>query len=81
MITPRVELGTAPLFRKEFALDAGHGAGRSARLAISSLGVFEARLNGARRRRRAQPRLERVRVAAPLPHVRRRPTCSRTPRC
>ena len=46
MITPIVELGTAPLFRREVELDAGHGAVTSAALHISSLGVFEASLNG-----------------------------------
>ena len=46
MITPPMELGTAPLFRKEVVLDAGHGAVVSAGLRISSLGIFEARLNG-----------------------------------
>lgn len=46
MITPPMELGTAPLFRKEVALEAGHGDVVSAGLRISSLGIFEARLNG-----------------------------------
>ena len=36
MITPAVELGTAPLFRKEFALDAGHGPVASAEPARSA---------------------------------------------
>ncbi|HEY3015178.1 MAG TPA: family 78 glycoside hydrolase catalytic domain [Nocardioides sp.] len=46
MITPLAELGSAPLFRKELELDAGHGAVDSAVLHISGLGVFEAALNG-----------------------------------
>lgn len=46
MITPGTQLGTAPLFRKEIQLDAGHGAVASAVLHISSLGVHEAFLDG-----------------------------------
>lgn len=46
MITPVVELGTAPIFRKEIALDPGHGSVTSATLHISSLGIYEAFLNG-----------------------------------
>ena len=46
MITPVVELGTAPIFRKEIELDLGHGDVTSATLHISSLGIFEAHLNG-----------------------------------
>jgi alpha-L-rhamnosidase len=46
MIASDLELGTAPLFRKQFAPDSGHGPVVSARLAISSLGVLEAWLNG-----------------------------------
>ncbi len=46
MITPVVELGTAPIFRKEIELDPGHGAVTSAALHISSLGIYEAFLNG-----------------------------------
>jgi alpha-L-rhamnosidase len=46
MITPAVELGSAPLFREELQLDSGHGAVRSAVLHISSLGVVDASLNG-----------------------------------
>ena len=46
MITPAVELGSAPLFRKEFALEPGHGAVRSAVLHLSGLGVVDAALNG-----------------------------------
>jgi len=48
MITPVVELGTAPIFRKEVELDPDHGAVTSATLHISSLGVYEAFLNGRR---------------------------------
>lgn len=43
MISPAVELGSAPLFRTEFAVD---GEVASATLRISSLGVHEARING-----------------------------------
>ena len=46
MITPVVELGTAPIFRREIELDHGHGAVTSAALHISSLGIYEAFLNG-----------------------------------
>jgi alpha-L-rhamnosidase len=46
MITPVADLGTAPLFRKDLELDAGHGPVDSAVLHISSLGVFEAAING-----------------------------------
>ncbi|MEQ7123697.1 family 78 glycoside hydrolase catalytic domain [Actinopolymorpha sp. B11F2] len=46
MITPYADLGSAPLFRKEVELDAGHGGVESAVLHISSLGVFEAAING-----------------------------------
>lgn len=44
MISPAVELGSAPLFRNEFTLDSGEI--ESATLRISSLGVHEARING-----------------------------------
>lgn len=46
MITPYADLGSAPLFRKEIELDAGHGSVESAVLHVSSLGVFEAAING-----------------------------------
>src|SRR5262245_53098784 len=46
MITPYADLGPAPLFRKEIELDAGHGPVESAVLHTSSLGVFEAAING-----------------------------------
>jgi alpha-L-rhamnosidase len=46
MITPYADLGSAPLFRKEVVLDAGHGTVESAALHISSLGIFEAAING-----------------------------------
>jgi alpha-L-rhamnosidase len=46
MITPYADLGSAPLFRKEVELDAGHGPVEAAVLHISSLGVFEAAING-----------------------------------
>src|SRR5262245_27391173 len=46
MITPYADLGSAPLFRKEIELDGGYGPVESATLHISSLGVFEAAING-----------------------------------
>jgi alpha-L-rhamnosidase len=46
MITPYADLGSAPLFRKEIELDGGHETVESAVLHISSLGVFEAAING-----------------------------------
>ena len=46
MISPVDDFAGAPLLRAEFALDDGHGAVVSAELAVSSLGVFEAYLNG-----------------------------------
>ena len=46
MITPTDELDGAPLLRTEVALDTGHGDVTDARLHVSSLGVFEATLNG-----------------------------------
>ena len=47
MISPVDDLDGAPVLRREFDLDAGHGAVRTATLHVSSLGVFEASLNGA----------------------------------
>jgi alpha-L-rhamnosidase len=46
MITPAADIGSAPLFRRELALSAGHGAVASAVLHVSALGVFEAAING-----------------------------------
>ena len=46
MISPAGDFAGAPLLRTEFALASGHGAVLSAELAVSSLGVFEAYLNG-----------------------------------
>jgi alpha-L-rhamnosidase len=46
MISPADDFAGAPLLRTEFALAPGHGAVLSAELAVSSLGVFEAYLNG-----------------------------------
>src|ERR1700693_5843063 len=45
MISSVEELAGAPLFRREFSLDSGHGAVLRAWLHISSLGVFEAFIN------------------------------------
>ena len=45
MITPAGDI-TAPLLRREVTLDPGHGAVQSAMLHVSSLGVFEAFVNG-----------------------------------
>ncbi len=46
MITPVAELGSAPLFRKEVELADGHGAVEAATWHVSSLGVFEAAVDG-----------------------------------
>jgi alpha-L-rhamnosidase len=46
MISPADDFAGAPLLRAEFALDDGHGPVVSAELAVSSLGVFEAYVNG-----------------------------------
>ena len=46
MISPAGDFAGAPLLRTQFALDDGHGALASAELAVSSLGVFGAFLNG-----------------------------------
>jgi alpha-L-rhamnosidase len=46
MISPAGDFAGAPLLRTQFALDPGHGAVTSAELLVSSLGVFEAFLNG-----------------------------------
>jgi len=46
MISPAGDFAGAPLLRTQFALDPGHGAVTSAELMVSSLGVFEAFLNG-----------------------------------
>ena len=45
-IAPDEELDSAPLLRREFALERGHGEVRSAELAITALGVVEPLLNG-----------------------------------
>ncbi|MFZ7086856.1 family 78 glycoside hydrolase catalytic domain [Curtobacterium sp. RRHDQ10] len=42
------DLGSAPILRREFTLDDGHGAVRSATLDLSALGVVEAWLGGDR---------------------------------
>ena len=72
MVTPVIEFGSAPLFRKEVVLDEGHGAGRlrkPARQQSRGLRGTVERPTG--RTGRPQPRLERVRMAAALPHIRR----------
>lgn len=46
MITPVVEIASAPLFRREVRLDTGHGSVAAATWHVSSLGVFEARVDG-----------------------------------
>jgi alpha-L-rhamnosidase len=46
MISPVDDFAGAPLLRTEFALEKGHGTVLTAELAVSSLGVFEAYLNG-----------------------------------
>ena len=47
MVSPADDFGGAPLLRREFALEGGHGAVGSAVLHISALGLVEAYLNGA----------------------------------
>jgi len=46
MIAPRHPVEAAPLLRREFALDTGHGAVERASLRTSALGVVEAWVNG-----------------------------------
>ncbi len=46
MISPAEELVGAPLLRREVTLDHGHGAVTSATLHVSSLGIFEAYVDG-----------------------------------
>jgi alpha-L-rhamnosidase len=46
MIAADAEFDGAPLLRREFRLEEGHGAVRAAALTLSALGVVEATLNG-----------------------------------
>ena len=46
MIAPDHPTEAAPLLRREFTLDAGHGAVEKATLRTSALGVVEAWVNG-----------------------------------
>jgi alpha-L-rhamnosidase len=46
MISPTAELDGAPVLRRQLDLDEGHGEVASAALHVSSLGIFEASLNG-----------------------------------
>jgi alpha-L-rhamnosidase len=46
MVTPTEDVGDAPLLRHGFALPEGHGSLIRAKLHMSSLGVFEAFING-----------------------------------
>ncbi len=46
MVAPVDDFDGAPVLRREFALDGGHGDVKSATLHVSSLGIFEAQLNG-----------------------------------
>ncbi|OHV62870.1 family 78 glycoside hydrolase catalytic domain [Pseudofrankia sp. BMG5.36] len=48
MITPDRELASAPLLRRTFTLETGHGGLTSAVLRITALGVCEAWINGVR---------------------------------
>jgi alpha-L-rhamnosidase len=48
LIAPDAEFDGAPLLRREFRLDEGHGAVASATLFLSALGVVEACVNGQR---------------------------------
>jgi alpha-L-rhamnosidase len=45
-ISPAAEPDSAPLLRREFTLETGHGAVRSAELAVTAHGVVEPQLNG-----------------------------------
>ena len=45
-IAADTEPDSAPLFRRDFVLDPGHGALTSAILSLSALGVCEAWING-----------------------------------
>ncbi|WP_457947741.1 glycoside hydrolase family 78 protein [Pseudarthrobacter sp. alpha12b] len=47
MITPENDFDGAPLLRKEFTLEEGHGAVAKATLRATALGVYEASINGA----------------------------------
>ncbi|ACL38425.1 alpha-L-rhamnosidase [Pseudarthrobacter chlorophenolicus A6] len=46
MITPEQDFDGAPLLRREFTLDDGHGAVAKATLRATALGVYEASING-----------------------------------
>jgi alpha-L-rhamnosidase len=46
MIAPDKAFDGAPLLRRDFALEAGHGPVSSARLRLSALGICEATING-----------------------------------
>ena len=46
MIAADSDFDGAPRLRREFVLEEGHGAVRSATLRLSALGVVEARING-----------------------------------
>jgi len=46
MIAADADLDGAPLFRKQFTLDAGHGAVARATLRATGLGIYEAHING-----------------------------------
>lgn len=48
MIAADLDFGGAPLLRREFGLEAGHGSVATARLTLTALGVVEAWLNGRR---------------------------------
>ncbi len=75
LIVPNDDFDGAPLLRKEFALADGHGQVVRATLHATAHGVFEAFSTGSRCRRRAQPGLEQLRVAAALPQLRRDRRC------
>ncbi|MDO3697398.1 alpha-L-rhamnosidase N-terminal domain-containing protein, partial [Curtobacterium flaccumfaciens] len=47
-IAADTDLGSAPILRREFTLDDGHGAVTTATLDVSALGVVEAWLSGQR---------------------------------
>ncbi|HKU03210.1 MAG TPA: alpha-L-rhamnosidase N-terminal domain-containing protein, partial [Arthrobacter sp.] len=47
MITPENDFDGAPLLRREFTLDEGHGGVAKATLRATALGIYEASVNGA----------------------------------
>ena len=80
MISPVEDLDGAPLLRTEVVLDEGHGDVTEAQLARHRPGCLRGEPERPRgRRRRAQPGLVQLRVAAALPQLRRHRRCSERP--